>query len=77
MMKKLMFVLLSRLGFAAHGKVLKNRQFRVYCIGQAISLFGSGMQAVALAWLTWRMLKSPFALGALAATGSLTLFLFS
>jgi len=58
-------------------EALKNREFRIYCIGQMISLFGSGLQGVALAWLTWRMLHSPLALGALAATSSSTLFLFS
>jgi MFS family permease len=64
-------------GFSAHRESLKNREFRIYCVGQVISLFGSGLQGVALAWLTWRMLHSSVALGALAATGSLTLFLFS
>ncbi len=76
-MKVLFLGVLPALIFRKYSDVSKNRPFRVYCLGQAISLFGSGIQAVALAWLTWRMLKSPLALGALAATGSLTLLLFS
>jgi MFS family permease len=70
-------MVMSRLGFFAHAEALQNREFRIYCIGQAISLFGGGMQSVALAWLTWRMLHSPMALAALAAASSSTLFLFS
>src|SRR6516164_5387182 len=76
-MRQIFSMVMSRLGFFAHAEALQNREFRIYCIGQAISLFGGGMQSVALAWLTWRMLHSPMALAALAAASSSTLFLFS
>jgi MFS family permease len=41
---------------------LKHRNFRIYFIGQMISLSGTWMQGVALSWLVYRMTHSPVVL---------------
>ncbi len=41
---------------------LKHRNFRIYFIGQLISLSGTWMQGVALSWLVYRMTHSPVVL---------------
>ncbi len=45
---------------------LESRNFRLYIGGQAISLVGTSMQQVAVAWLVYRLTQSPLALGAVA-----------
>ena len=42
---------------------LKVRNYRLYFIGQTISLLGTWMQMLAVGWLIWRMTKNPFLLG--------------
>ena len=45
---------------------LRIRNFRVYIIGQAISLIGTWLQTTALGWVVWELTKSPGALGLVA-----------
>ena len=45
---------------------LESRNFRLYIGGQAVSLIGTSMQQVAVAWLVYRLTQSPLALGAVA-----------
>ena len=42
---------------------LRHRNFRLFLCGQLVSLSGSSMQQVALAWLVYRLNQSPFLLG--------------
>lgn len=42
---------------------LENRNFRLFYIGQGISLIGTWMQLTAVAWLVWRMSQNAFLLG--------------
>jgi MFS family permease len=44
-------------------RALRHRNFRLFTLGQSISLIGTWMQQVAVAWLVYRMTQSPFALG--------------
>jgi MFS family permease len=60
-------------GFSA----LQSRDFRLFWIGQLISLSGTWMQSVAQGWLVYSMTKSPFYLGLVAAAGSLPILLFT
>jgi MFS family permease len=55
---------------------LRYRNYRLWFVGQAISLMGTWMQNVAQGWLVYEMTGSEFALGAITFAGSFpTLFL--
>src|SRR5262245_51623108 len=45
------------------GIALRNRDFRIYFIGQAISVLGSWIQSVAMSWLVYRLTGSAALLG--------------
>lgn len=53
------------------------RDFRLFWIGQLISLSGTWMQSVAQGWLVYSLTKSPFYLGIVAASASLPILLFT
>jgi len=53
------------------------RDFRLFWFGQLISLSGTWMQSVAQGWLVYKLTKSPFYLGMVAAAGSLPILLFT
>lgn len=53
------------------------RDFRLFWIGQLISLSGTWMQSVAQGWLVYSLTKSPFYLGIVAAAASLPILLFT
>lgn len=44
-------------------RALRHRNFRLFTMGQSLSLVGTWMQQVAVAWLVYRMTESPFMLG--------------
>ena len=46
--------------------VLRHRNFRLYVVGQGLSLVGFWMQSVAQSWLVYRLTDSAFALGVVA-----------
>jgi MFS family permease len=56
---------------------LKNRDFRLFWIGQLISLSGTWMQSVALGWLVYSLTGSPLFLGLIAACESLPILMFT
>jgi MFS family permease len=56
--------------------VLRNRNYRLFWLGQWISLIGTWMQSVTQAWLLARLTDSPFALGLLGAAYSAPVLLF-
>ncbi|MGC8800654.1 MFS transporter [Chloroflexus sp.] len=62
---------------AAIFRALRHRNYRLFFIGQLISLTGTWMQSVAQGWLVLRLSDSPFLLGATAAANSLPVLLFS
>ncbi len=45
---------------------LKSRNYRLYFIGQSLSLTGTWMQGVAMGWLVYRLTGSPWMLGLVA-----------
>jgi len=51
-------------------EVLRNRNYRIFWLGQWVSLIGTWMQSVTQAWLLARLTDSPFALGVLGAASS-------
>ncbi len=54
-------------GFRNALRVLRVRNYRVYTIGNAISLVGVWIQRIAVGWLAWRLTHSGFWLGMCAA----------
>lgn len=51
-------------GKVAHAlRALRHRNFRLFTIGQSLSLIGTWMQQVAVGWLVYRLTSSPLLLG--------------
>lgn len=61
----------------ARFSALSHRDFRLFLIGQIISLSGTWMQSVAQGWLVYSLTRSPLYLGIVAASGSLPIMLFT
>ena len=57
-------------------RALQYRNFRLFFIGQGVSLIGTWMQAVAMGWLVYRMTNSPFLLGLVGFLSQIPAFLF-
>ena len=58
-------------------RALRHRNYRLFFIGQLISLTGTWMQSVAQGWLVLRLSDSPAMLGLVAAAASLPVLLLS
>lgn len=58
-------------------RALKHRNYRVFFIGQSISLVGTWMQQVAIGWLVYRLTNSPLLLGVVGFVGQIPTFLVS
>jgi len=56
---------------------LRHRNFRLFFIGQFVSLVGTWMQIVAQGWLVLELTDSAFAVGLVSALGSLPILLFT
>lgn len=56
---------------------LKYRNYRLYFVGQGISLIGTFMQQVALCWLVYRLTNSPLLLGIVGFASQIPIFIFS
>ncbi len=58
-------------------RALRHRDFRLFFVGQLISLTGTWMQSLAQSWLVLVLTNSPFALGLVGALQFLPVLLFS
>jgi MFS family permease len=56
---------------------LRHRNFRLFFVGQLVSLIGSWMQSTAQGWLVYQLTGSKLMLGLVAAAGSAPMLLFS
>ncbi len=56
-------------------RALKHRNYRLFFIGQSISLTGTWMQQIALSWLVYRITNSALLLGIVGFMGQLPSFL--
>ena len=54
-----------------------HRNFRLFWIGQTVSLIGTWMQQVAMGWLALQLSNSAFIVGLVSAAGSLPILFFS
>ena len=52
-------------------RALRYRNFRLFFVGQSLSLIGTWLQQVAMGWLTYRLSGSALLLGAVAFCGSI------
>jgi MFS family permease len=57
-------------------RALRYRNFRLFFIGQGISLIGTWMQQIAMIWLVYRLTNSAFLLGLVGFTSQIPTFLF-
>ena len=53
---------------------LRHRNYRLFFMGQGVSLIGTWMQSVAMSWLAYRMTNSPLFLGIIAFSGQAPIF---
>ena len=62
--------------FESLGRALVHRNYRLFLLGQGISLIGTWMQQVAMSWLLYRLTASPFLLGLISFSSQIpSLFL--
>lgn len=58
-------------------RAVSSRNYRLFFVGQGLSLIGTWIQNVAQAWLVYKMTNSVFLLGAVGFLGQIMVFLFS
>ena len=58
-------------------RALRYYNFRLYFIGQAVSLIGTWMQRIAVSWLVYNLTHSAFMLGLVAFAGQIPVLLLS
>ena len=58
-------------------RALRHRNFRLFVIGQSISLIGTWMTRIAIAWLVYRLTGSPWMLGAIGFANQIPSFLLA
>lgn len=58
-------------------RALRHRNYRLFFMGQSISLVGTWMSRIATAWLVWRLTQSPAMLGLIGFAGQLPTLLFA
>jgi MFS family permease len=74
-LKQLTRAVLDR--FGATFRSLKYRNYRLFFFGQGLSLIGTWMQQIAVAWLVYRLSGSSVALGVVAFAGQIPVFLLA
>src|SRR5438132_2680153 len=68
---------ISPLRIPAALRALRHRNFRLFFIGQLISLIGTWMQTVAQSWLVYRLTGSSALLGMVGFSSQIPVFLLS
>ncbi len=58
-------------------RALRHRNYRLFFIGQGISLIGTWMQQVAMSWLVYSLTNSAFMLGLVAFSGLICNFILA
>lgn len=58
-------------------RALRYRNYRLFFLGQGVSLIGSLMQTIAISWLTYRLTNSAFLLGMVAFMSQIPVIIFS
>lgn len=55
-------------------RALRHRNYRLFFVGQLVSLIGTWMQIIAQSWLVFRLTQSPFLLGLAGFAGQVPMF---
>src|SRR5688572_7120444 len=55
-------------------RALRSRNYRLFLLGQGVSLIGTWMQQTGLSWLVYETTGSPLKLGAVAFSGQIPAF---
>jgi MFS family permease len=58
-------------------RALKHRNYRLFFVGQGLSLVGTWMQNLALSWLVYRLTNSVFLLGVVGFSSQIMILVFS
>lgn len=58
-------------------RALRYRNYRLFFVGQGISLIGTWMQQLALSWLVYRLTESPLFLGIISFSSQIPSFILS
>ena len=58
-------------------RALRSRNYRLFVVGQSVSLVGTWMQQVAMSWLVYRLTGSAFLLGVIGFTSQIPTFLLA
>lgn len=58
-------------------RALRYRNYRIFFIGQTISLVGTWMQGIAMSWLVYRLTRSAFLLGMIGFVSQIPTFIIS
>jgi len=58
-------------------RALRYRNFRLYFVGQSVSLIGTWMQRIAVGWLVYRLTDSAFLLGVVGFAGQIPIFVLA
>jgi MFS family permease len=58
-------------------RAFRHRNYRLYFLGQSLSLLGTWIQQVAMSWLVYRITGSAFLLGLTAFAGQIPILLFA
>jgi MFS family permease len=64
-------------GWRWAGRALRSRNYRLFFLGQGISLIGTWMQRIAMSWLVYDLTRSPLLLGSLDFSGQMTACILS
>ena len=58
-------------------RALRHRNYRLFFVGQGLSLIGTWLQQVAMSWLVYRLTGSAWLLGVVAFCANVGILLFS
>lgn len=58
-------------------RALRYRNFRLFFVGQSVSLIGTWMQRIAVGWLVYRLTHSAFLLGVVGFAGQIPIFVLA
>jgi len=58
-------------------RALRHRNFRLFFVGQGVSLIGTWMQRIAVGWLVYRLTDSAFLLGVVGFAGQIPAFVLA
>lgn len=67
----------SQVGLARAFAALAHRNYRLYFIGQFVSMCGTWLQTVAQGWLVWKLTHDPAQVGMVTAIGTAPMFLLA